>query len=109
MSKITVKENTENQENKEKKDFFIPIVILVCICSLLFNIFCFQLAFVNGSSMSPTMEEGQLLLINKIADVDTYERGDIIIFDVTGRKLIKRLIGLPGETIQIIDNNIYNH
>lgn len=97
----------KNTKNEKKKDFFIPIVGIICVCSLLFNIFLFQLAFVNGNSMAPTMKAGQLLLINKIADVETYERGDIIIFDVNGRKLIKRLIGLPGETVQIIDNDIY--
>ena len=57
--------------------------------------------------MSPTMEHGQLLIINKIQDKTEYQRGDIIIFDHNGTKLIKRLIAFPGEMVQIVDNKIY--
>ena len=97
-----------NEENGKKiVDLFFPILILVVIASYLFNSFLFQLAFVNGSSMSPTMEHGQLLVINKVQDISEYQRGDIIIFDNDGTKLIKRLIAFPGETVQIVDNKIY--
>lgn len=94
-------------EKEKKKDFFIPITILICICSILFNMFFYQLAFVNGNSMFPTMKDGQLLIIDKISSTETYKRGDIIIFDVDGKKLIKRLVALPGETVQIKNNDIY--
>ena len=97
----------ENEKGKKKVDLFIPILILIVIASYFFNAYLFQLAFVNGSSMSPTMEHGQLLIINKVQDKSEYQRGDIIIFDNDGRKLIKRLIAFPGETVQIVENNIY--
>lgn len=106
----TNKESTDdvtNKEEKKKMDWFFPILLLVVLASYLFNSYLFQLAFVNGSSMSPTMEHGQLLIINKIQPKEEYQRGDIVIFDDNGRKLIKRLIALPGETVQIVDNNIY--
>lgn len=101
-----VKEANE-KKGKKKVDLFFPILILVVIASYLFNAFLFQLAFVSGSSMSPTMEHGQLLVINKVQDISEYQRGDIIIFDNDGTKLIKRLIAFPGETVQIVDNKIY--
>ena len=101
-----VKEANE-EKGKKKVDLFFPILILVVIASYLFNAFLFQLAFVSGSSMSPTMEHGQLLVINKVQDISEYQRGDIIIFDNDGTKLIKRLIAFPGETVQIVDNKIY--
>ena len=102
--------NTQNtpidSKNKSDKKFYITL-ICIFIFSILCNTFCFQLAQVNGSSMYPTMKDGQLLVISKLANKDEYQRGDIIIFKAHGKKLIKRLIGLPGETIQIIDNDIY--
>ena len=101
-----VKEANE-EKGKKKVDLFFPILILVVIASYLFNAFLFQLAFVSGWSMSPTMEHGQLLIINKVQDISEYQRGDIIIFDNNGTKLIKRLIAFPGETVQIVDNKIY--
>ena len=103
------KEEKEEVTTKEKKkfDWFFPILILVVIASYFFNSYLFQLAFVNGDSMLPTMENRQLLIINKFQPVEEYERGDIIIFDNEGRKLIKRLIAFPGETVQIVDNNIF--
>jgi signal peptidase I len=100
--------NDDSKKNdKEKKDFFLPIVIIICIFNVLFNMFFFQLAFVHGTSMSPTLKPEQLLIINKISDIETYERGDVVIFDANGKKLIKRLIAFPNEKVQIIDNNIY--
>lgn len=97
----------ENETEKKKDKWFFPALIIAVIVSFLCNMFLFQLAQVNGSSMYPTMENGNLLVVSKIADKDKYERGDIIVFKENGNKLIKRLIGLPGETIQIINNDIY--
>ena len=106
-SKTEEVKETNEEKGKKKVDLFFPILILVVIASYLFNLFLFQLAFVSGSSMSPTMEHGQLLIINKVQDISEYQRGDVIIFDNNGTKLIKRLIAFPGETIQIVDNKIY--
>lgn len=92
-------------EPQGKDHYFVFIIVL--ICSIIFNMFFFQLAVVKGDSMYPTLKNGQLLIVNKIASTDTYERGDILICDVNGTKIIKRLIALPNETIQIIDNDIY--
>ena len=103
---VNTKNTPIDSKNKSDKKFYITL-ICIFIFSILCNTFCFQLAQVNGSSMYPTMKDGQLLVISKLANKDEYQRGDIIIFKAHGKKLIERLIGLPGETIQIIDNDIY--
>ena len=73
--------NTQNtpidSKNKSDKKFYITL-ICIFIFSILCNTFCFQLAQVNGSSMYPTMKDGQLLVISKLANKDEYQRGDII-------------------------------
>ena len=95
-------------QKKKKENKLIVVLIVISIATILFNTFIAQLAQVNGSSMSPTLENGQLLLISKLhKDADDFERGDVVIFDWNGRHLIKRIIGFPGEKVQIKNNTIY--
>jgi signal peptidase I len=98
-------ENAELKNEKGKRDYFTIIVILVSVITILLNVFVFQLAKVNGSSMEPTLQDRQLLIVYKL-NFD-YERGDIVIFKRNGTFLIKRLIGLPGETIEMKGDYIY--
>ena len=100
--------NEENLLKKKKENKLIMLLIIVSICTILFNTFIAQLAQVSGTSMNPTLENGQFLVVSKVSKMtQNYERGDIIIFNWDGRHLIKRLIGLPGETVQMKDNSIY--
>ena len=65
---------------------------------------------IEGRSMEPTLHSGQYLLVNKL----TYQlsgepqRGDIIVFEAWGqdKDFIKRVIGLPGEEIEIRDGHV---
>jgi signal peptidase I len=66
---------------------------------------------VDGSSMEPNFHSGQLVIVNRLAyRFGTLERGDVIVFRYplnTADDYIKRIIGLPGETISISDNEVY--
>ncbi len=65
---------------------------------------------VEGPSMEPTLHQGQFLLINKLAyRFGTPQRGDIIVFRYPhdpNRSFIKRLIGLPGDRLEIVDGEV---
>jgi len=70
-----------------------------------------QSAIVIGSSMEPNFETGQRLIVNKIIyKFDEVERGDVVIFHPlydTDVDYIKRVIGLPGETVEIKNELVY--
>jgi len=65
-----------------------------------------------GDSMKPVLNNGDVVLVNRIIyNATTPKRGDIIIFKPKGNENIhyytKRIIGLPGESIEIMENRIY--
>ena len=65
---------------------------------------------VSGASMEPNFKDWQYLIVDRVTyHLQEPQRGDIIIFDLpqnTSRALIKRVIGLPGETITISDQGV---
>ncbi len=66
---------------------------------------------IEGYSMEPNFHDGQFLLVNKIAyKIGHPQRGDVIIFHFPlneTKNYIKRVIGLPGETVQIKNGQVY--
>lgn len=81
---------------------------------LLVNAFLFNLSTVEGHSMEPTLETREWLLVNKIGyRLGAPERGDVVIVrDPTeglDRKqyLVKRIVGLPGDTIEVRAGKLY--
>jgi len=93
------------------KEFFrdaIKYIIIIVIILFIIN-FVFSVTQVVGNSMHPTLKDGEVLILNKFKyrffDV---KREDIISLKYADTKyLIKRIIGLPGENVEIRDNKLY--
>lgn len=65
----------------------------------------FMLLQINGMSMSPTLEEGEIIMVRQTKDI---EKGDIVGFYYGGKVLLKRVIGSGGDTIDIDEEgNVY--
>lgn len=73
-------------------------------------IFLIQPHRIKGDSMLPNFHDGELLLTEKVSyRIYKPSRGDIIVFGVPERKidLIKRVVGIPGDTVRIEDGTVY--
>jgi len=91
-----------------KKSFvreFIEFALIALIIVIPFRIFIAQPFIVSGLSMDPTFKNGEYLIVDQLTyRFKTPERGSIIIFKYpkdTSKYFIKRVIGLPGETVLI--------
>ena len=93
------------------REFIIDFVklIVVIIIILFLMIYVVSITQVIGSTMSSTLENGDVLILNKFKYRFTdIKRGDIISLEYADTKyLIKRVIGLPGDNISIKNNNLY--
>lgn len=90
----------------------VKILIVTVIITLLFINFVAQFAVTCGNSMNDTLNNNDILLMEKLTQrFGELKRFDVIVFDSENEEhenYIKRIIGLPGETIRIDENgNIY--
>lgn len=91
-------------------DTFKPALILCTICVVVFQ-FILMNGFIPSESMDPTLKVGDGIIVNRFSYLnDGPERGDIVVFtseEYNNEYLIKRVIGLPGDTIEIKDGGCY--
>ena len=99
------------EEKKSPQDivrnFFkelVPYVIIVFVVALI-RTFVATPVRVNGDSMYPTLKDGEILVLNKL---DTnYKHDDVVVALALNTKIIKRVIGLPGENVEYKDCKLY--
>lgn len=104
---------TINESEKEKPSESLwgelfRFAIIAALIVLPFRYFIAQPFIVKGVSMSPTFETGEYLIVDEISyRFNNPERGDVVIVKKPGNtseNLIKRIMGLPGETLRYKNN-----
>lgn len=82
----------------------IPYVIIIIVVVLI-RTFIITPVRVDGDSMHPTLLDGEILLLKKYDK--KFERFDIVVFEYDSSKLVKRIIGLPGDKVEYKNNTLY--
>ena len=92
--------------NKKKKEIIEYIVLIVII--LLIRTYLFVPIMVSGNSMVPTLNNGDVMILNKFSYlVNDIKRFDIVVVDYENEYIIKRVIGLPGDYVEYKNDILY--
>lgn len=104
--------SSKEKSRSKKKDVlgWILAIVIAVAAAFIIRAFFFEFVLVEGPSMQPTLVTGERIGIEKVSRYSSLpERGDIVVVKYPNREgnFIKRAIGLPGETIEIIDSTVY--
>jgi len=112
-----IKENSPVQKGGNKYLSFVWELVKVAVIAFVIvapiRYFLFQPFIVSGASMAPNFATGDYLIIDEISyRFSAPQRGDVVVFDAgfienyKGQKFIKRVIGLPGETVEVVNGKV---
>lgn len=127
MGQVIPPDSTEHGENKgpqnqpAKKNGWaaelwdwVKTIAIAFVIMVLLNMFVFNLSMVKGESMQPTLVASERLFINKVVyRFSEPSHGDVIVLkdpsDGPDKKefLVKRVVGVPGDTIEVKDQKLY--
>jgi len=88
----------------------VKIVIIALIIVVPIRYFIFQPFFVRGQSMEPNFADGDYLIVDEISyRFGSPQRGEVVVFKYPGnpsQRYIKRIVGLPGEMVEVKDSKV---
>ena len=94
---------------------WVAVIVGALVVALVVKTFLIQAFYIPSESMVPTLKVGDRVLVNKLSyTTGDIERGDVVVFARPGgpgsdgiEDLIKRVVGLPGETVEGRDGSVY--
>jgi signal peptidase I len=110
MSDPVMQESSSSDIKKGSKHSLVAYTVVALGLALFIRFFIAAPYVVSGQSMEPNFHDWQYLIVDRISyDIGNPVRGDIIVFDHPqneSRALIKRIIGLPGETVALSGQSV---
>lgn len=109
MNDPVMQESPSESSNSSQRSL-VAYTVGALALALVIRFFIAAPFIVSGASMEPTFDDLQYLIVDRVTyDFTEPQRGDIIVFDLpqnTSRALIKRVIGLPAETVRLEDDTV---
>jgi len=105
-------ETTRQPGNKKSTlGEILESVVIAVLLAVVIRLFILAPFYIPSGSMEPTLQIGDRIIVSKLAyRFGEPRRGDIVVFKYPldpSRDFVKRLIGLPGETVALRDNRLY--
>src|SRR5580698_5669445 len=113
MSEESTTEKTKSSSSFQRThlQLWVRDFIISVMASFFIITFLYQPVKVEGTSMQPELRDQDRLFVNKFAyNFEKIERDDVVVFYYprdTQKSYIKRVIGLPGDTVRIVDGQVY--
>lgn len=106
--------NHQQKKERKKKPLYREIlesIIIAVILALIIRTFAFEPFYIPSGSMEPTLQINDEILVNKFGyHIWELQRGDIVVFkypEDPSIDYVKRLVGLPGEKVELKDSKLY--
>lgn len=104
-------EHSQDPPKKEKSEAleWLKAIVIAVVLVLLIRWLFFAPFIVDGPSMQPNFHTGERIIVNKILfDIRAPKHGEVVVFHVPaeGRDFIKRVIGVPGDTVKVEGDTI---
>lgn len=85
----------------------VPYIIIILVVVFV-KAFIISPIRVNGTSMYSTLDDGDIMILNKVIyNLESIKRFDIVVIKTDNSNIIKRIIGLPGDTVEYKNNILY--
>jgi len=111
METDSVNQETTPNPKKESRGNILGYTVVALGLALIIRFFIAAPYVVSGASMEPTFDNWHYLIVDRVSyDLGEPQRGDVVVFDLPqegGRSLIKRIIGLPGETVILQGQSVH--
>ena len=93
--------------NARRLGWLFSILVTIAVLCLVFFICLLPLRIVDDS-MSPALNSGEMVLCDRLGKyIRMPERGDIVLFSTDDGIFIKRIIGMPGETVELVGGHVF--
>lgn len=97
--------DVERSLKSDLKSVAVTVLLMFLCIAILWTKYAWLMCVeVDGDSMNDTLVTGDLLLADRISGAS---RGDVVVFEYNGKRYIKRLIAVGGDTVRIKDSHVY--
>ncbi|KXZ21955.1 S26 family signal peptidase [Bacillus nakamurai] len=103
-----LKSEKEKTSKKSAVLDWTKAIIIAVILAVLIRNFLFAPYVVDGKSMNPTLDDRERIFVNMtVKYISEFKRGQIVVLNGENEHYVKRIIGLPGDTVQMKNDQLY--